>query len=57
MIRHQLIGTYLDSDAISYDPKATESLHLVDIAPGVSQVSKRTIEILRFDNPHVDACC
>jgi glyoxylase-like metal-dependent hydrolase (beta-lactamase superfamily II) len=39
VIRRQFIGTYLDSDAISYDPKATESLHLVDIAPGVSQVS------------------
>lgn len=39
VIRRQFIGTYLDSDAISYDPKATESLHLVDIAPGVSQVN------------------
>jgi len=39
VIRRQFIGTYLDSDAISYDPKATESLHLVDVATGVSQVS------------------
>ena len=39
VIRRQFIGTYLDSDAITYDPKATDGLHLVDIAAGVSQVS------------------
>jgi glyoxylase-like metal-dependent hydrolase (beta-lactamase superfamily II) len=39
VIRRQFIGTYLDTDAITYDPKASEGLRLVDIATGVSQVS------------------
>jgi glyoxylase-like metal-dependent hydrolase (beta-lactamase superfamily II) len=35
VIRRQFIGTYLDSDAPSYDTRATSSLRLVELAPGV----------------------
>jgi glyoxylase-like metal-dependent hydrolase (beta-lactamase superfamily II) len=38
VIRRQFIGTYLDSDAVSYDPGASPGLRLADLAPGVSQV-------------------
>jgi glyoxylase-like metal-dependent hydrolase (beta-lactamase superfamily II) len=38
VIRRQFIGTYLDSDAISYDPKASPGLRLVELAPGVQHV-------------------
>jgi len=38
VLRRQFIGTYLDSDAISYDPQASQGLRLADVAPGVSQV-------------------
>src|SRR5262245_2315324 len=38
VIRRQFIGTYLDSDAISYDPKASAGLRLVELAPGVQHV-------------------
>jgi len=38
VIRRQFIGTYLDSDAIAYDPQAGPGLRLVDLAPGVTQV-------------------
>jgi glyoxylase-like metal-dependent hydrolase (beta-lactamase superfamily II) len=37
VIRRQFIGTYLDSDAISYDA-AGSGFKLVDLAPGVAQV-------------------
>jgi glyoxylase-like metal-dependent hydrolase (beta-lactamase superfamily II) len=35
VIRRQYIGTYLDSDAPSYDTRATSSLRLVELGPGV----------------------
>ena len=38
VIRRQFIGTYLDSDAVSYDPKASQGLRLVELAPGVQHV-------------------
>jgi glyoxylase-like metal-dependent hydrolase (beta-lactamase superfamily II) len=38
VIRRQFIGTYLDSDAVSYDPKASPGLRLVELAPGVQHV-------------------
>lgn len=38
VIRRQFIGTYLDSDVPSYDARATTSLRLVELAPGVQHV-------------------
>src|SRR5206468_15637 len=38
VVRRQFIGTYLDSDAVSYDPKASQGLRLVELAPGVQHV-------------------
>ena len=38
VIRRQFIGTYLDSDVPSYDTRATSSLRLVQVAPGVQHV-------------------
>lgn len=38
VIRRQFIGTYLDSDAVSFDPDATPGLRLAELAPGISQV-------------------
>jgi glyoxylase-like metal-dependent hydrolase (beta-lactamase superfamily II) len=38
VLRRQHIGTYLDSDAVSFDPAASSGLRLVDLAPGVAQV-------------------
>ena len=35
VLRRQFIGTYLDSDAPSYDAKAGTGLRLVELAPGV----------------------
>lgn len=35
VLRRQFIGVYLDSDAPSYDTKATSGLRLVELAPGV----------------------
>jgi glyoxylase-like metal-dependent hydrolase (beta-lactamase superfamily II) len=35
VIRRQFIGTYLDSEAPSYDARATSGLRLVELAPGV----------------------
>ncbi|HKA41530.1 MAG TPA: hypothetical protein VKF40_06040, partial [Burkholderiales bacterium] len=35
VLRRQFIGTYLDSDSTSFDVRATSSLRLVEIAPGV----------------------
>jgi glyoxylase-like metal-dependent hydrolase (beta-lactamase superfamily II) len=35
IIRRQFIGTYLDSDAPSYDTRASTGLRLVELAPGV----------------------
>src|SRR5262249_9249177 len=39
VIRRQIIGTYLDSDNVSYDTKAASpGLRLQELAPGVAQV-------------------
>ena len=38
VIRRQFIGTYLDSDAVSFDPRAGAGLRLSELAPGVQQV-------------------
>ena len=38
VIRRQFIGTYLDSDALSFDSDATPGLRLAELAPGISQV-------------------
>jgi len=38
VIRRQFIGTYLDSDNTSFDSKATQSLRLNELAPGVFHV-------------------
>jgi glyoxylase-like metal-dependent hydrolase (beta-lactamase superfamily II) len=38
VLRRPNIGTYLDSDAVSYDPQATPGLKLVELAPGVQHV-------------------
>jgi glyoxylase-like metal-dependent hydrolase (beta-lactamase superfamily II) len=38
VIRRQFIGTYLDSDVPSFDTRATSSLRLVQVAPGVQHV-------------------
>jgi glyoxylase-like metal-dependent hydrolase (beta-lactamase superfamily II) len=38
VLRRQHIGVYLDSDAVHFDPQASQGLKLVDVAPGVSQV-------------------
>jgi glyoxylase-like metal-dependent hydrolase (beta-lactamase superfamily II) len=35
VIRRQFIGTYLDSDAPSYDTRGSQGLQLVEVAPGV----------------------
>jgi len=38
VIRRQFIGTYLDSDNVSYDTRGSQGLRLQEIAPGVLQV-------------------
>ncbi len=38
VIRRQFIGTYMDSDSVSFDTRATTSLSLNEIAPGVQHV-------------------
>jgi glyoxylase-like metal-dependent hydrolase (beta-lactamase superfamily II)/outer membrane lipoprotein-sorting protein len=38
VIRRQFIGTYMDSDSVSFDTRATTSLRLNEIAPGVQHV-------------------
>jgi glyoxylase-like metal-dependent hydrolase (beta-lactamase superfamily II) len=38
VLRRQYIGTYLDSENVSYDSKAVSGLRLQEIAPGVNHV-------------------
>ena len=38
VIRRQFIGTYLDSDNVSYDTRGSQGLRLQEIAPGVHQI-------------------
>jgi glyoxylase-like metal-dependent hydrolase (beta-lactamase superfamily II) len=42
VIRRQFIGTYMDSDNVSYDTRGSQGLRLQDVAPGVSQVQGGT---------------
>jgi glyoxylase-like metal-dependent hydrolase (beta-lactamase superfamily II) len=42
VIRRQFIGTYMDSDNVSYDTKGSPGLRLQDLAPGVSQLQGGT---------------
>ena len=39
VIRRQFIGTYLDSDAPSYDARGASGLRFVELAPGVQHVT------------------
>src|SRR5262249_3451221 len=63
-IRRQFIGTYMDSDTVSYDTKGSAGLRLQDVAPGVSQLQGGThnsliVEmqdhLIVFDAPVTDA--
>src|SRR5882672_8615168 len=38
VIRRQFIGTYMDSDNVSYDTRGSQGLRLQEIAPGVQHV-------------------
>ena len=42
VIRRQFIGTYMDSDNVSYDTRGSQGLRLQEIAPGVHQVQGGT---------------
>jgi glyoxylase-like metal-dependent hydrolase (beta-lactamase superfamily II) len=42
VIRRQFIGTYMDSDHVSYDTKASPGLRLQEIAPGTFHVTGGT---------------
>jgi glyoxylase-like metal-dependent hydrolase (beta-lactamase superfamily II) len=42
VIRRQFIGTYMDSDNVSYDTRGSQGLRLQEIAPGVLQVQGGT---------------
>ena len=64
VIRRQFIGTYLDSDAPSYDTRATSGLRLVELAPGVqhavggshhSLIVEMKDYLIVFDSPVSDA--
>jgi glyoxylase-like metal-dependent hydrolase (beta-lactamase superfamily II) len=39
VIRRQFIGTYLDSDAVYYDPAASGGLRLTEVAPGIAHMA------------------
>lgn len=64
VIRRQFIGTYLDSDNPSFDARATSSLKLVELGPGIQFVTGGThnaliVEmsdhLIVFDAPVSDA--
>lgn len=38
VLRRQFVGVYMDSDVPSFDTRATQSLRLADLAPGVAHV-------------------
>jgi glyoxylase-like metal-dependent hydrolase (beta-lactamase superfamily II) len=42
VIRRQFIGTYMDSDNVSYDTRGSQGLRLQELAPGVHQVQGGT---------------
>jgi len=63
VLRRQFIGTYLDSDAPSYDTRAISGLRLVELAPGVqhavggshhSLVVEMRDSLIVFDSPVSD---
>jgi glyoxylase-like metal-dependent hydrolase (beta-lactamase superfamily II)/outer membrane lipoprotein-sorting protein len=39
VLRRQIIGTYLDSENLTFDTRTTSSMRLVEIAPGVQQTA------------------
>src|SRR5262245_23738307 len=64
VLRRQYIGTYLDSDNVSYDTKASQGLRLQQVAPGVFQtqggshnslVVEMSDFLVVFDAPVTDA--
>ncbi|MGQ0655265.1 MAG: MBL fold metallo-hydrolase, partial [Betaproteobacteria bacterium] len=64
VLRRQFIGTYMDSDNVSYDTQGSPGLRLQDVAPGVSQLQGGThhsllVEmsdhLIVFDAPVTDA--
>jgi len=64
VIRRQFIGTYLDSDNVSYDTRASQGLRLQEVAPGVHQVQggshnslvvEMSDHLIVFDAPITDA--
>ena len=64
VLRRQYIGTYMDSDNVSYDTKASQGLRLQQVAPGVFQTQGGThnslvVEmsdfLVVFDAPVTDA--
>jgi glyoxylase-like metal-dependent hydrolase (beta-lactamase superfamily II) len=42
VIRRQFIGTYMDSDNVSFDTRGSQGLRLQEIAPGVHQIQGGT---------------
>jgi glyoxylase-like metal-dependent hydrolase (beta-lactamase superfamily II) len=64
VIRRQFIGTYLDSDNVSFDTRGSQGLRLQQIAPGVFQtqggshnslVVEMSDHLIVFDAPVTDA--
>jgi glyoxylase-like metal-dependent hydrolase (beta-lactamase superfamily II) len=64
VIRRQFIGTYLDSDAIAWDPASSAGLRLQEVAPGVqltqggshnSLIVEMRDHLIVFDAPVSDA--
>lgn len=64
VLRRQYIGVYLDSDAVSFDPRASSGLRLQEIAPGVqlvqggshnSMIVEMRDHLVVFDAPIDDA--
>jgi glyoxylase-like metal-dependent hydrolase (beta-lactamase superfamily II) len=64
VIRRQFIGTYLDSENVSYDTRAAQGLRLQELAPGVFQtqggshnslVVEMSDYLIVFDAPVTDA--
>ena len=64
VMRRQFIGTYLDSDNVSYDTRGSQGLRLQEIAPGVHQVQggshnslvvEMSDHLIVFDAPVTDA--
>ncbi len=63
ILRRQFIGTYMDSDNVSFDTRATSSLRLNEIAPGVqhqaggthhSLIVEMSDYLIVFDAPVTD---